>query len=53
VRKPAGDRGIKAARNARAQADAPAHEISDQAKSRKLRQAAGRARAYLKEIRRD
>lgn len=48
----AGDRGIDAARDARAPADAPAHETSDRAERRKLRQAAARTRAYLKEMRR-
>lgn len=53
MRDPAGDRGIDAARDARASAGAPPHETSDQAKRRKLRRAAVRARAYLNEMRRD
>ena len=48
----AGDRGIDAARDARAPAAAPPHESSDQAKRRKLRQAAARTRTYLTEMRR-
>lgn len=48
----AGDRGIDAARDARAPAGAPPRETSDQAKRRKLRQAAARTRAYLNEMRR-
>jgi hypothetical protein len=49
----AGERGVDAARDARAPAGAPPHETSDQAKRRKLRRAASRTRAYLKEMRRD
>jgi hypothetical protein len=49
----AGDRRIKAARDARTPAGTPARETSDQAMRRKLRQAAARTRAYLKEMRRD
>jgi hypothetical protein len=49
----AGDRGIDAARDARAPAGVPPHETSDQTKRRKLRQAAARTRAYLSEMRRD
>jgi hypothetical protein len=48
-----GARGIDAARDARAPTGAPRHESSDQAKRRKLRRAAARARAYLNEMRRD
>jgi hypothetical protein len=48
----AGDRGIDAAHDARAPAGAPPHETSDQAKRRRLRQAAARTRAYLNEMRR-
>jgi hypothetical protein len=48
----AGDREIDAARDARAPAAAPTHETSDQAKRRKLRQAAARTRDYLNEMRR-
>jgi hypothetical protein len=49
----AGERGIDAARDARAPADAPPHETSDRAKRRKLRRAAARTRAYLNKMRRD
>ncbi len=51
MRKLAGDRRIDAALDARAPTAAP-HETSDQAKRRKLRQAATRTRNYLKEMRR-
>jgi hypothetical protein len=52
MRELAGDRGIDAALDARASADAPPDETYDQAKRRKLRQAEARARAYLNEMRR-
>ncbi len=52
MRELAGDRGIDAALDARAPAGAPPHETSDQAKRRKLRQAAARTRGYLNEMRR-
>lgn len=47
----AGDRGIDAARDARTPAGTPPDKTSDQAKRRKLQQAATRARAYLNETR--
>jgi hypothetical protein len=53
MREPAGDRGIDAARDARAPADASPHETSDQAKRRKLRRAAARTKTYLNKMRRD
>lgn len=52
MRELAGDRRIDAALDARAPADAPPHETSDQAKQRKLRQAKARIRGYLSELRR-
>lgn len=52
MRKLAGDRRIDAALDARAPAAAPPHETSDQAKRRKLRQAATRTRNYLNKMRR-
>jgi hypothetical protein len=52
MRELAGDRGIDAALDARAPAGPPPHETSDQAKRRKLRQAAARTRGYLNEMRR-
>jgi hypothetical protein len=51
MRNLAGDRGIKAARDAQAPAGAPPHETSDQAKRRKLGQAKARARDYLSKMR--
>lgn len=53
MRRRAGDRKIDAALDARAPADAPPHETSDQAKRRKLRQAAVRTKTYLNKMRRD
>jgi hypothetical protein len=53
MREPAGDRGIDAALDTRAPAGTPPNETSDQAKRRKLREAAARTRTYLKEMRRD
>jgi hypothetical protein len=52
MREPAGDRGIDAALDARAQPDPPPDETSDQAKRRKLQQAKARASGYLKAMRR-
>jgi hypothetical protein len=51
MRDSAGDRGIGAARDAQAPEGVPPHETSDQARRRKLRRAAARARAYLNEMR--
>lgn len=48
----AGDRGIKAARDARVPTGDPPHETSDQAKRRRLRKAAAHTRAYLNKMRR-
>jgi hypothetical protein len=52
MRELAGDRGIDAALDARAPADAPPHETHDRAKRRKLRQAEVHTRGYLSEMRR-
>jgi hypothetical protein len=52
MRAPAGDRGIDAARDARVPTGAPPEETAEQAKRRKLRQAAARTKSYLNEMRR-
>lgn len=52
MRDVAGDRGIDAARDARAAAGAQSDETADQAKRRKLRRAAARTRTYLSAMRR-
>jgi hypothetical protein len=49
MRELAGERRIDAALDA----GAPPHENHDQAKRRRLRQAAARTRAYLNQMRRD
>ncbi len=48
----AGERGIDAARDARAPAGAPPDETADQSKRRRLRRAKARTRDYLSKMRR-
>ncbi len=52
MRDRAGDRGVDAALDARAPADAPPRETADQAKRRRLRRAKVQARSYLSKMRR-